>query len=618
MKTYAEYSDMPAQKAAKLKKTDCRLKGYAEKLVLFPEQNQLTDTENWKLFVNQFREQTDAETGGWRGEFWGKTMRAGCMTYSVTKNNKLYKALADSVKDLLSCQDKDGRISTYSREREFFGWDMWCRKYVMLGLEYFYDICKSDALKRKIARALIKHADYIVKRVGKGNSKIEIIDTSAFWGGMNSCSILEPFVKLYNIAALPRHLKFAKYIVKTGFCKDFNLIEACLKKDITPHLFPHTKAYEMMSCFEGLLEYYFVVREEKYLRATVNFADAVAEKETTLIGAAGCAEEQFNHSAFKQTEKEKEVMQETCVTVTLMKLNYRLLCATGESRFAERIETSALNAMAGAVNTEHQDMHLAKAGVWEDGKLVFDKHEPFPFDSYSPLCSDRRAKLIGGYMRMQGDRSYGCCACIGGAGTAIIGLFPVLAGKDALFINLYNGATVKAEVGGFPVTLSISANLYRSSDVKIKVTATKNLKLGLRIPSWAASFSVWTQNSPLAFENENGYAIIKTPSPECIITVKLENDIKLHRLNGKIALTKGPFVLARTSEFKEDVSLPVKISADKNNFVRARLINKPPFDCNIALSVSTDDGLISLCDYAQAGKLYDGKDCDVTVWMPEK
>lgn len=96
-------------------------------------------------------------------------------------------------------------------------------------------------------------------------------------------------------------------------------------------------------------------------------------------------------------------MQETCVTVTWMKLCYLLLQITGNVKYAEAIERSAYNALIGAVNTESQQ--------WEGMTPVFD--------SYSPLRKSRRGIQMGGFQRLNDTFAYGCCLAIGAAGTAL-------------------------------------------------------------------------------------------------------------------------------------------------------------------------------------------------------
>lgn len=587
--------------------------GYIEDMVKFTIENQLTDDQTWQMFVDQFRIYSDFDKC-WRGEYFGKMMRGGAMTYAYTKNQKLYKSLERAVLDILSTQDQLGRITTYPLEKDFNGWDMWVRKYVILGLLYFYDVCKSQPLKRKIVTALCRHTDYIIKKIGKGRGKIDILDATNAYGGLNSASILEPIVKLYIVTGKQKYFEFAKYIADSGFCKGHNLIESCLKKDLYPYQFKHTKAYEMMSCFEGLTELYRLTNNKDYLTASVNFADMLNETDITIIGCAGCEGEMFDNSSIKQTEYSDDVMQETCVTVTWMKLNYQLLLLTGESRFADRIEKSALNAMMGSVNNERQDMHRAKAMVYGGPEPESVEHEPYPFDSYSPLFNNRRGVKVGGFKRMQKGRSYGCCACIGSAGTALTALFGTLKAKDGLAVNLYNRGTIKTEINNKPVKLEISANLYDSGVIKIKVTSSTEFKLYLRMPNWSKKFEVLVDGEPVQENVSKGYFIIENKWFYNQVTIKVDAGVKIHRLNGKVAFTKGPFVLAKDIRFG-DITAPVSVG--NRNTAGSQKIANDKFNTNLTLSVSTKSGDITLCDYAQAGKNYDDEISGLSVWLPE-
>ena len=147
-------------------------RGYPGEMIKYTIEKQFSDKELWKLTVNQFRTKPDGEDGGWRGEFWGKLMRAACLTYKATGNAKLYAEITESIKDMLTTEEKNGRFSTYDLQYEFKAWDMWSRKYAMLGFLYYIDICKNKALVKKITKALKKHADYILKKVGNGKGKV--------------------------------------------------------------------------------------------------------------------------------------------------------------------------------------------------------------------------------------------------------------------------------------------------------------------------------------------------------------------------------------------------------------------------------------------------------------
>ena len=256
--------------------------------VEFIERNQLFDVLRWKNFVEIFRLGEDGNgswSKSWRSEYWGKMMRGAAMLVRYTKNKALYAILEDTVRDLLSTQDEDGRISGYAKAEEFDAWDLWGRKYVMLGLMYFMEICEDGELNAQIVSAMCRHADYIVANVGPG--KRDIRECSKHWEGMNSCSILEPMVRLYRLTGDKKYFEFAEYIISTGFIQSANLIELTFQ-NVSPHDFPVVKAYEMMSCFEGLLQFYYLTGIEKYRTCLLNFGKNIIRTELSVIGCSGC------------------------------------------------------------------------------------------------------------------------------------------------------------------------------------------------------------------------------------------------------------------------------------------------------------------------------------------
>lgn len=99
----------------------------------------------------------------------------------------------------------------------------------------------------------------------------------------------------------------------------------------------------MMSCFEGLLEYYYATDEEWCKTAVINFANALIKTEISIIGCSGITHELFDYTAARQTVRQEDVLQETCVTVTWMKFCSRVLELTGESKFADCMEQSFYN-----------------------------------------------------------------------------------------------------------------------------------------------------------------------------------------------------------------------------------------------------------------------------------
>ncbi len=571
----------------------------------FVVEKQLKDCSLWKDFVDVFRRKSDDDNGFWRCEYWGKMMRGACMVYLINHDYNLYRILTNSVYDIISTQDKYGRISSYTVKNEFKGWDMWGRKYVMLGMEYYLEICKDERFSKIIIDVLKRQADYIISKIGKEeDGKLSIFDTTEWWGGLNSCSILEPFVRLYYLTKEKRYLDFSEYLISTGFCSKINIIEASYSKKLYPYQFPFTKAYEMMSCFEGLLEYYRICGNEKYKTAVVNFVDMVAESDVSVIGCCGCTHELFDNSAVRQTEPASDfIMQETCVTVTWMKLCMNLFKLTSNSKYIDLIEQSGYNALMGSVNFKLNDLKYCS-----NQSENYNNGVKYIFDSYSPLYYDKRGKQIGGHMEYKPGYYYGCCNCIGAAGVAILNQFGVMSGcENEIIVNDFKRA--KAVINNIEISIVGDLNKTGCSKIIIKKCDNAERKMLLRIPEWLNNTSVKINGKIIDYViNAYGYCEIdRIWSVGDCVEVKGCVEISRIVLNNKIAFKKGAVVLARDEQVGENFR-----AALSDNSVLQKA--KPCVECEYAYETYQGDKVVKFIDYASAGQNYDEVDCNITVW----
>ena len=168
-------------------------------------------------------------------------------------------------------------------------------------MQYYLEICQDEEFKETIVKSMCRQVDYLISKIGDPeDGKILITKATRHWRGLNSASILEPIVRLYRLTKEKKYFDFASYIVACGGTDVANIFELAYQKQLYPYQYPVTKAYEMMSCFEGLLEYYRETGIEKYKQAVINFADMVLESDFTIIGSCGCTHELFDHSTVRQ------------------------------------------------------------------------------------------------------------------------------------------------------------------------------------------------------------------------------------------------------------------------------------------------------------------------------
>lgn len=577
-----------------------KIKGITDDYVKFVLNDRLKDRSMWKKLVQPFYTREDFD-GMWRGEFFGKEMRGASLVYKYTGDRELYGILTEAVKDLLLAQDKAGRIATYNADNEFFGWDMWCRKYVLTGLLHYVDICEDEDFKKEILSALIKHADYIISKIGNGEGQKNITETSSWWGCVNSCTILEPMLALYKITDKKDYLKFAEYIISTGGSSDCNFLELALENKLMPYQYPVVKAYETMSYFEGLLAFYEITGEEKYFTAVKNFVEAVENTDMTVIGCAGCTHELFDNSSVKQTEYAENIMQETCVTVTWMRISLRMYLETGEEKFIDRIEKSGLNALYGSLNKKHNAIYNLLLKKYVSGMV---------FDSYSPLYMNKRGRGTGGYMEFLRGGSCGCCEAIGACGVALMPLTAVVSAKEGVVVNyLCSGELSAEDRDGKAVKLTFESDYPSGNTGKIIVSCEEKINLGLFIR--LSGFAETIINGKVC--GSGGYADLSGEySDGDTITIEYKPELKVLRLNGKVAFTYGAITLGTDEEkFSDDIERKINID-DKPVYKSIKPEKGELLRIEVGLR---DGGKITLSDYQSCGKNWLNKKSRVTVWF---
>lgn len=563
-----------------------------DKVFRFLEEAQLKDKELWETLVLQFIKKADSADCGWRGEFWGKLMRGACLVYSYTKDAELYDILSKTVKDLLAVQDEFGRISTYKVENEFSGWDVWCRKYVMLGLCYFLEICKEENIRTDIINSLKTQLNYFIEHVGKG--KKEFYETSDIWGCINSYSILQPIVKIYKLTKEKRYLEYAYELIESQDVRGMNFHKVSLENKLAPFEYSVNKAYETISFFEGLVEFYEVTGEEEYMVSAENFADKMLKTDFTIVGGSGCYGEQFNNATKSQVVYSTKEMQETCVTVTVMKFLTQLFLHTGKTSYFDAVERCYYNLYSSTINYDYNINVLPV------------------FLSYSPILHNVRWLLQGGKKDIAPERFYGCCLSIGSAGIGMLPKGGMFIKDDIIYLNYLSDAEYTV---GEDIKFMVTGGYPNAGDLKIKFEKTpiRPIKLKIRKPAWCENFSITGKN--LCFEEIDGY-ILTEIKDVCEIVYSMDMPIKYivsstvnEDIDYRVALMRGPLVLSKDDLRSDDI-----IDFDFNCNYAEETVKEGVNNYTITLK---NGSKFDLKKYSDCGKKNFNFDC-VDVWFKFK
>lgn len=552
--------------------------------------------------VEPFRNRN--ETRLWQTEFWGKWITSAQWAYRYNGDPEMRTILDTATKKLIATQTSDGYIGNYPDDAHLQMWDIWGRKYCLLGLIGNYDIT-GDAATLDAARKL---ADHLMTEVGPGKADIVMTGNHR---GMASTSVLEPIVLLYNRTGDKRYLEFAEYIVgQWEIPEGPKLISKALAGIPVAKRFPAPaqwwgweqgmKAYEMMSCYEGLVELYRLTGQREYLDAALKTAESIRDDELNILGIGTSCECWYGGKA-KQRIPTKHTM-ETCVVITWMKFCMQLLRATGDPVWADEIELTLYNALLGAMTPNGGD-----------------------FAKYSN---------IEGY-RMLGPNQCGmnmhCCNANGPRGLLRMPFLAVMESDEGPVVNLYERGTYHVSLpSGNRVQIEQQTDYPATGNVTLVVTSDRaeEFAVRLRIPAWSMQTDVMVNGKSVGAEPGRYLRLHRRWSAGDRIALSLD-------MRGRVigspddapaaAIMRGPIVLARDSRLDSRLYEPLSGLVQQDGYIDLKPVPAGDdaffmtFRAPVMLEHWGGDNPtpaeITVCDYASAGNTW-SRESEYRVWIP--
>ena len=367
----------------------------------------------------------------------------------------------------------DGYLGTYA-DPQFVkgGWNLWGRKYTLWALVEAYETTG----EKWILDAAAKTADQLISMLE--GLKVSVRETGSF-KGMPSASILSPMARLYRHVRKPAYRKFMSDIIADWDRADSappNLIANAYSGKPVHEWYPDpvlwAKSYEMMSCYEGLLDYAALAESEadasgvcsvpraRMIEAASRFADLLEAHEKNALGCVGYYDH-FTHAAANPN-----ATIEMCDVVYWMRLCHALYRATGDVKHIDRAEESFLNAFL--------------AGLYTCGR----------WGAYSVRSHGTRHGTAG---MAVGMRHHTCCVDNSPRGFYDLAEHAVVKRGDVIEVNHYIPMTVRMNDG---IVAEIEGNYPIEDTVRLTLFLPHPAQVSFRVPGWCNEMTVRLTGGP--------------------------------------------------------------------------------------------------------------------------
>ncbi len=517
-----EYKVKNKIQAAKL--SDIKILGtVAEQMDIFFEKRIFSDFAQNAIYgetEKAFRERLDGiselKAGLWRGEFWGKWVISACRVARYTCDASLKEFLHNAALSLIATADSDGYINTYHNSKDVFkrdgeklrerigwicewNWNMWCRKYTLWGLLEVYMLTDDD----KILTAAVRHADKFINDLEELGCKP--YDTGMF-NGLPTGSVLKLMLILYRLTGNKRYLDFSVSEIADDWEREDgripNLISNSLANKPVHEWYPNSnewaKAYEMMSCFDGIIELYRVTGAEKYLTAAKNFYDNVKKYEYNAVFGVSCNDQFYNAANYQNN------CTEPCDTIHWMRLSFELFSLTGDIKYMNDMEESFYNPfLAGSFS----------GGDW---------------GARAVRTSGRHLTAYG-----QAQMKYShCCVNNMPRGYMNFAESQLMSSNDTVYINTFTDFEGEIKNACAVTHVLVKGSYLTDGNVNIYIQNDAKIKLMVRIPDFSTNTSLYCLGntySPISGE----YFALELPAGNTKIGIEFDMNARIVDFEGE-------------------------------------------------------------------------------------
>ena len=288
-------------------------------------------------------------------------------------------------------------------------------------------------------------------------------------------------------------------------------------------------AVRAMYLYSGVTDLYLETGESALLDAVSRLWRDMVEGKLFITGGVGARYEGESFGDPYELPPD-QCYCETCAAVGSIMWNWRMLLASGESRYADLIERTLYNGFL--------------SGLAHDGRRFFYTN---------PLMSRYGAERQEWY-------KVACCPPNIMRLLASLGQYLATADATGIQLHLYASASVAASLpSGSPAALTIDTRYPWNGNVRMNVESTDGSSwvLRLRVPGWSEEVKVLVNGQPVEdLETESGYALLERAwQADDMIEVEfpmeprlVEPHPRIDAVRDSVAIQYGPLVYCLEEE----------------------------------------------------------------------
>ena len=305
---------------------------------------------------------------------------------------------------------------------------------------------------------------------------------------------------------------------------------------------------------------YCATGKPEYLRAVVHGYEKLDEKALLADGLHSCSEHIRG--------KGERDSHETCdITDHTWALNY-LLQATGEARYADRIEQVIFNALPGAIT---KDFHALQ-------------YLSCPNQVVVTSSSNHNIFMRGlNWMSYRPDHEVECCpGNLHRAMPNYIARMWMRSADGGIAAALYGPGSLQTTVGedNTPVTVTATTRYpyQQSIEFTFQPAQPVSFTFSVRMPAWCSHASLTINGQPLDTTLTPGsfYRIERMWKEGDLVRLELPFELALHRWpRGGVSLTYGPLTLALPIPARAEIETENSTTRQRQETLRAQYKPRP-------------------------------------------